>query len=264
MRNDNADISAGATPTPSSGAADSRRRRLIKGAAAGTGVFLAVQARTALGTTQCQSPSAMISGNQSPRPGDGHTCSGGRSPGFWKQPQHFSYWGPSGLQYPTFDTGITACSTGLGNVTPCDITNPGTPLGSLLPGAPGQINPDTGKVMGVWEVLVWPTNYPTYGKAGCQGKAKEKDIFNGQGQLMRALIVAYLNAGWFNSTGQDYPITAQQVIDMWNAVKNGGRYCPPNMSCSGGGMSAQDIISYIEGMYDINADINVNLCKTQY
>lgn len=215
---------------------------------------MAVQARTALGNTLCQSPSAMISGNQSPRQGDGHTCSGGRSPGFWKQPQHFPYWGPSGLAYPTFDTGITACSTGLGNVTPCDITSKGSLVGNLLSGAPGGS-------YGVWEVLTWPTNYPQYSGNGCKGNATSKDVFGGQGQLMRALICAYLNAAWFNSSSQDYPITTQQVIDMWNAVKNGGLYCPANMTCNGGGMSAAQIVSYIEGMYDINADINVDLCK---
>lgn len=219
---------------------------------------MAVQARTALGAVQCQSPSAMISGNQSPRPGDGHTCSGGRSPGFWKQPQHFPYWGPSGLVLPTFYSGITACSNGLGNVTPCDIKTKGTLVGTLLPGAPG------GSTYGVWEVLVWPTSYPVPQSSGknCAKKFINTDVFGGKGQLMRALICAYLNAAWFNSTSEDYPISMQQVIDMWNAVKNGGLYCPPNMTCNGGGLSADQIVAYIEGMYDINADIDVDLCKT--
>ena len=64
------------------------RRRLFRGVPAGIGVLLAVQAKTALGAGVCISPSAMMSGNASPRPGDGSVCSGGRSPGFWKVPQH--------------------------------------------------------------------------------------------------------------------------------------------------------------------------------
>lgn len=245
-----------ATPSPASdptgGVNQARRRRLLTGTAAGAGVFLAMQAKTALGVTKCQSPSAMISGNQSPRPGDGHVCSGGRSPGFWVQPQHFPYW--IGLSYPTFSSGITVCSTGLGNVSPCDIVNKGTLVGSLFAGAPGATK-------GIWEVIMWPTNYPTYTGANCTGTKNNTDVFGGKGQLLRHLSCAYLNAAYFGSASQDYPITTQQVIDMWNAVKNGGLYCPTGMTCGGGGMSADQIIAYISGMYDINEDVP-NLCKT--
>lgn len=106
---------------------------------------------------------------------------------------------------------------------------------------------------------MWPTSYPTTTGSwpGCTVSGNS-NVFVGTGQLMRALACAYLNAGYFS----DYPITMQQVRDMWNAVKNGGLYCPSSMTCAPGvGMSASQIISYIEGMYDINADV-VNLCKT--
>lgn len=241
-------------PTPSvPEAPNSKRRRLLTGSAAGAGVFFAMQAKSALGNVTCQSPSAKISGNTSPRPGTGTTCSGGRSPGFWKQPQHFPYW--RGVMYPTFKTKIYPCATGLGNVTPCDIKTRGTLVGTLFPGAPGSDK-------SIWEVLVWPTNYPvtvTDKKGNCTVKGNT-DVFQGKGQLLRALACAYLNAGYFNSAGQLYPITQQQVRDMWNAVKGGGTYCPAGMSCGANAMTASQIISYIESMYDINADV-VNLCK---
>jgi hypothetical protein len=210
------------------------RRKLLTGTAAGAGVFLAMQAKTALGTTSCQSPSAMISGNTSPRPGDGTTCSGGRSPGFWKVPQHFPHW--KILRYPTFKSGIVACSAGLGNVSPSDINDPGTPL-SYLGTCPGSTR-------GVWEVLAWPT----------------LAVWEGKGQLMRALVCAYLNAAYFTSASEKYPLTTQQVKDMWNATVGGGTYCPAGISCGTNAMTASQIIDYIQGMYGINSDV-VNLCK---
>ncbi len=231
----------------------SRRRRLLTGTLAGSGVLLSIQAKTALGGTVCQSPSAQISGNTSPRPNN-RPCSGGRSPGFWVTPQHFLHWAPSGLQLPTFYNDIVPCSSGLGNVTPCDIKTKGTLLGQVFPGATTDY--------GVWEVLMWPTNYPTIqrntspGTPGCKVKGKI-DVFAGRGQLLRHLASAYLNAGYFPY----YPITQQQVKDMWNAVKVGGLYCPSSISCGTNDyMSASQIIAYIEGMYDYNSDVP-NLCK---
>lgn len=242
-------------PAPSGEAAGvtlPRRRRLLTGTTAGAGVLLAMQAKTALGTgVTCQSPSAMISGNHSPRTGNGHQCSGGRSPGFWVNPQHFPYW--MGISYPTFNNGIVVCSSGTGNVSPCDISAPGTTIGSIFTGAPnGQLS--------VWEVLQWPTNYPTYSGANCTGTKTMTDKFNGKGQLLRHLSSAYLNAMYFSSTSQDYPLSTLQIVAMWDAVKDGGTYCPAGMVCNGNAMSAAQIIAYIEGMYDINSAVP-NLCK---
>lgn len=234
-----------------------RRRRLLTGTTAGAGVFLAMQAKTALGTTTCQSPSAMISGNTSPRPGTGNICSGGRSPGFWKQPQHFSYWGPSGLLPPRFSIQVQSCMSGLGDLSPCNISNIGTSIDTIFPGA-------TGGSKGIWEVLAWPTNYPNVTRIGttCTAAQGSQDVFGGQGQLLRHLACAYLNAAQFGSSTQDYPLTMQQVKDMWNAVKGGGLYCPQGMTCAvGTGMSASQIISYIQGLYGINAEVEGDLCK---
>ena len=74
---------------------------------------------------------------------------------------------------------------------------------------------------------------------------------------MRHLLSAYLNANYFAG----YAITKPQVIDMWNAVKAGGTYCPTNMSCGANGWTASQVIAYIQGMYDINADLLSDICK---
>ena len=127
------------------------RRRLFRGAAGGAGVLLTVHAKTALGGV-CKSPSAMMSGNTSPRPGDGSVCSGGRSPGFWKVPQHLQYWGPAGATPPTFNTTVRECASGMQNLTLSNIATQGTLLTSAgFSGAPAGV--------GIWAVLAFPNEY---------------------------------------------------------------------------------------------------------
>ena len=200
------------------------RRKLFRGVPAGFGVLLAVQAKTALGTAICQSPSAMMSGNTSPRPGGGTTCSGGLSPGYWKVPQHFGSWAPAGATYPMFKDIVVECASGLTGLTLATIKTPGTLVSTVLPGA------SVPSTTGIWAVLAFPGS------------------FTG-GQLMRHLIAAWLNAGYF---GAAYPVTRQQVLDMWNATKAGGTYCPTGITCTIPWTST-DVINYISGMYDINA-----------
>ena len=212
------------------------RRRLFRGAAGGAGVLLTVHAKTALGGV-CKSPSAMMSGNTSPRPGDGTTCSGGRSPGFWKVPQKFQYWGPAGATPPTFTTTVVECASGMQNLTLADLQTHGT----LLTEAGFSFAPAG---VGLWAVLAFPNE------------------FTG-GQLMRHLSAAWLNAGYFTSDAQKYPLTRQQIIDMWNATKSGGTYCPGSIigGCGTSGWTAAQVIAYIEGMYDINDGVGPDLCK---
>lgn len=230
-------------PTPESGpqvgGVSISRRRLFRGAAGGAGVLLTVHARTALGGGICQSPSAMMSGNTSPRPGTGITCSGGRSPGFWKVPQKFSNWGPAGATPPTFKVAVNACSSGMQNLSLADILTQGTTLDFI--GLTGNSAPPG---TGIWAVMAFPTSF--------QG-----------GQLMRHLSAAWLNAGLFNSAGAQYPITRQQIVEMWNATKGGGLYCPGSIvgGCTTG-WDATAVINYISGMYDINASgVEPDLCK---
>lgn len=199
-----------------------RSRRRFIGAAGGVGVLLTVQAKTALGAGICQSPSAAVSGNTSPRPDD-QTCSLGRSPGFWKQPQKFPYWFDAGAVPPEFTVPVGECLIGQSEVPLDAIKTPGTLVESVLPGS--NAPPNTG----CWAVLAYPNN------------------FGSQGQLMRHLIAAWLNAGIF----PDYPISRAVVLDMWLAVKNGGIYCPSNVACDdSNGLNADEIKDYIESMYD--------------
>lgn len=214
------------------------RRRLFRGVSGG--VLLAVQAKTALGTGStggnCKSPSAMISGNTSPRPGNGTTCSGGRSPGFWIQPQKSPYWSIAGGTFPTFKITTTLCQTNLSTIQRSDMLDPGTLLTSVFPGA--SVPAGTA----LWSALSPQAQF---------------------GQLLRHLTAAWLNAGYFTAQSQKYPLSKQQVVDMWNAVKvPGGVYCPASLlNCGTKGWTASQVISYIEQMYDTNSDINTNLCK---
>lgn len=223
--------------TPSQGALPSvGRRRLFQGVAGSAGVLLSVQAKTALGNSVCRSPSAMMSGNTSPRPNSGVTCSGGLSPGFWKVPQKFNHWGPAGATHPTFSVAVSECTSGMQNLSLDDVANPGTMLADIgFLGAPVNAS--------LWGVMAFPGS------------------FTG-GQLMRHLGAAWLNANYFASPAAQYPLTRQQVLDMWNATKSGGLYCPGTLSnCGASGWTAEQVINYISGMYDINSRTEPGLCK---
>jgi len=230
--------SAPAAPEPSSGIAESpsiapinrSRRRLVTGVTGGTGVLLAAASKTALGTGVCKSPSAVMSGNMSPRPPGTGSCSGGRSPGFWKVPQKFNYW--TGVTTPTFYKTVDVCSTGMQGLTLADIKTQGTLAKDILPGA-GYIS---GTAYGVWAVLAFPTS------------------FGSTGQLARHLLAAWLNASYWPT---EYPITKTQILAMWNATKSGGTWCATGVTCATP-WNASDVISYISGMYDINADVGAD------
>jgi len=208
------------------------RRRRIVGAAGGLGVLLAVQARSALGQGVCESPSAMMSGNTSPREGEVSTCSGGFSPGFWKQPQHSGMWTSAGAIFPLFNVVLQECQTGQSDVTSSIIADPGTLVTSLFPAAPGDY-----VGIGLWEVIAFPNNFD-------------------DGQLIRHLICAWLNAG----AVAGYPLTQQQVQEMYAQLASSGYYCPDGVVCAEGGMSAEDVASYIAGMYDINTSYESDMC----
>ncbi|MCB8747405.1 hypothetical protein LHU53_10850 [Rhodoferax sp. U2-2l] len=206
------------------------RRKLFKGAYGGVGVLMAVQAKTALGgnLVDCRSPSAMISGNMSQRPDTGISCSGGRSPGFWKVPQKFEYWAGTGATPPTFKSDVYECASGMKGLTLDNVATPGTLLTNIgFAGATGS----------VWAALAFP-------KSG-EG-----------GQLLRHLASAWLNAGYFQSNAAQYPLTKTEIIAMWNATKSGGTYCPASMSCSESQRwTPAKVIEYIESLYDFNSDV---------
>lgn len=225
------------TPNPS-------RRRLFKGVAGGTGVLLSVHAKTALGTGICKSPSQIFSGNTSPRPDTGISCSGGRSPGYWVQPQHFGAWTQAGATPPTFNPALQECASGLGDVALSAIATSGTTFQSVFG---NDLNPKSGvsvpRPVPLWAIIYSPNS------------------FTGPSQLARHLACAWLNAKYFQGTSAQYPLTPAQVIDMWVQITTMGTYCPANTTCTTP-WNADQVKSYIENMYDINAPVP-NYCRSQ-
>ena len=223
---------------------DTGRRRLFRGVGGGAGVLLAVSAKSALGGGVCQSPSAMMSGNTSPRPGTGTTCSGGLSPGYWVQPQHAGNWTTAGGVFPSFNGIVVSCTTTLSQVKNADIVTPGTTIQSIFSNwVPIGI---ANTPISMWYVIYNP-NDAMFGGPGSMG------------QLLRHLSCAWLNAGYFSSSSALYPITKAQVQDMWQQLRNTGSYCPGSLPNCSKPWSAADVINYIEGMYDINSPV-ANLC----
>lgn len=220
------------------------RRRLFKGVAGGTGVLLSVHAKTALGTTVCKSPSQIFSGNTSPRPDNGTSCSGGRSPGYWVQPQHFGAWTQAGAVPPTFNPALQECSSGLGDVALSAISTSGTTFMSVFG---NDLTPKSGvtvpRPVPLWAIIYSPNSF--------QGNMT---------QVARHLACAWLNAKLFQGSSALYPLTPDQVKDMWLQLTTMGSYCPKNTTCSVP-WSAEQVKSYIEGMYDFNAPVP-NYCKS--
>ncbi|NMG73222.1 hypothetical protein [Aromatoleum diolicum] len=223
-------------PSPSqiSRPAGIRSRRRFMGAAAGSvGVFLAVQARSALGQVSCQSPSALVSGNLSHQPVP-QVCSGGLSPTDWKLKDTLLLWGSVGVSPPTFTTALEdslGCNNGHVISDPKSVmSNAGTLVDTILPGAVANT--------GIWEILAFPSLFSS-------------------GELMSHLIAAWLNA----TLHADYPIRQSHVSDMWTAMQGSGPYCPASLVCSdSSGMGEADIIAYIKNTYSLNSDL-IAVCE---
>lgn len=235
-------ISSPQKTTPNAGP-DASRRRLFKGVAVGTGVLLSVQAKTALGTGICKSPSQIFSGNTSPRPG-GSTCSGGRSPGYWVQPQHFGAWTAAGATPPTFSPAILECASGVGGLALSAISVSGTTFQGVFG---NDLTPKSGVVVPrpvpLWAIIYSPNSF--------QGNLT---------QVARHLACAWLNAKFFLGSSAQYPLTPAQVVDMWKQITTTGSYCPINTTCTTP-WTAEQVKSYIENMYDINAPVP-NYCRS--
>ncbi len=206
-----------------------RRRRLISAAAGGVGVLLAVQAKTALGQTTCISMSGQMSGNTSPHSNHEVPCASGFSPGFWRQPQHFDQWYLASATPPTLNATVSECTNGQGGLSADVIASPGTLVGTVFPGAA------VGQNVGLWEVLAFS---------------------NGDDQMLRHLICAWLNAGSIAG----YPITRQQVQDMWSQLSTTGRYCPTSVTCTDGGLDAGQVKEMIEATYGDSTPYQNTMC----
>ncbi len=200
------------------------RRRLVRGAAGSAGVLLSVHAKTALGTT-CISPSAQISNNTSPRASTGVTCHGGNSPHHWKLPTNCSSW-PSACSRPTFPSNVVVDTTQPWNcraLQSSDVTNQGATMSSM-----GL----TGVSISIWAALNFSDGSP------------------GQ-ELRRQICAAVLNAHAFQSIGNRYPLTPTQVIEMWDAVKGGGTYCPSSLfgSCGSKSWGADKVVNFLASLH---------------
>jgi hypothetical protein len=87
------------TEPPSSAIGEPRasRRRLLQGGLAAAPVLMTLVSRPVLAQSTCTTPSGYVSANASTA-GRGVACLG-RTPGYWKQSQHFDDWRPP--YYPT-------------------------------------------------------------------------------------------------------------------------------------------------------------------
>lgn len=244
------------------------RRHLISGVVSAAPVLMALSSRSALAAT-CLTPSRAMSGNMSAA-NPVETCTFGRSPDYWAAPGHFAEWpidapslqiyartGPGNSGYEgrwdpsspsappslnqfnysppptvatsyriavvlgTLDFGAAFIAPtafqqrrGLVNV----IKNPassvtGTPtLNSLRP-------------LSFWEVLAYSSNV---------------DNASTYGNLARHCAAAYLNALKF----PEYPVTADQAVDMWLQGTSGG-YCALGSCTPAQAWQPLDIVEYL-------------------
>lgn len=196
---------------------------MIGAAASGTGILLAVQARTALGAATCLSPSAVVSGNQSTQP-DALNCTGGATPTVWKLQTSLLLWPTLDAIAPTFTATLVDSSTGCNGSHDVSadphayMSDLGTRVSAILPGGPSDLS--------VWEVLAFPAKYV-------------------DGDLMAALLAAWFNAKYY---APDYPIKRWHVTEMWTER---GDYCPASITCSpGSGMSVTAMLNYIVSTFD--------------
>lgn len=177
------------------GAAPLSRRRLIRAGLSAGPVLLALSGKSALATGDSQScggcrfPSTWASvdpaagGNTaglSHHPSD-DGCRFGRSPGFWRQPQHRCYWPrspgpvPDSLPCGVKENGVNVCSRFLGD---------GTKVNDIFPGA------------------------------SVSGRTMQQLLCTESGTDAWHYCAAYLNA-WVIA---GYPLTPNQVVLMWKGM----------------------------------------------
>ena len=91
------------SPSPEGREPEASRRRLLQGGLAAAPVLMTLVSRPVL-AQNCTTPSGYVSANASTA-GRGVACTG-RTPGYWKQPQHFGAW--TSYYYPTTAAGHQA------------------------------------------------------------------------------------------------------------------------------------------------------------
>jgi len=256
-----------------------QRRRLTKGGLAAPIVLGTLLSRPVLGAAPYNCTiSGQMSGNTSSH-GDPVDCSTlGLSPGYWKNheswPDPYVYGAPPAGQCP-----VDASSTG--TATPGTRFNQAAALGSIFQDVfrcvaiteektvetvTDECDPPDNKYTGgpkAGQCKQFKTiETTTTEQTGCEvvgpsgtgfstgvpatllqvlqtgGGLNDTDI----AALGRAAVASLLNAAQF---APDYPLTGKQVIDMFNAVCNGGDY-PINDSVS---WNANQVKTYFESLY---------------
>lgn len=188
---------------------DAQRRRLTKGSLAAPIVMGTLLSRPVLGAAPYKCTiSGQMSGNVSPRPGDETNCKTlGKSPGYWKNHQTWpspTVWGePAAGQCPNGNTTGTRFN---------GFSINGATLAQAFRCKDGDVlDPSDG------------------GFAGASSAATMLQVLKTGGGLNdtsikalgRATVASLLNALQF---GTNYPLTPERVIQMFNAVYNGGTY----------------------------------------
>lgn len=190
-----------------------QRRRLAKGGLAAPVVLGTLLSRPVLGAAPHNCTiSGQLSGNVSTHgtPVDCKTL--GRSPGYWKQPQKASEW-PAPLVYATVADGQCATSSVIGTRF----------NGFSMTGTAALAN-----AFKCSSGVVLDPNDANFGATNTKKATMVQVLSTGGGlndtaikALGRATVASLLNSVKF---APDYPLTPAQVIAMFNAVYQGGKY----------------------------------------
>lgn len=185
---------------------DQLRRRLARGGVAGTVLLGSLISRPVLGNGSgppydC-TISGQLSGNMSPRTGDGIACNSlGKSPAQWIA----SVW-PGGV------TGVTKGSLPTATVSPFPhpIPDSGTYFNAFLGLATSFTYNTTGSVVYNSTAVTRPATLL---------QVLQSPIANAQFNFGREAIAALLNAIHGNVGPAAYPLTPAEVVAMYNAVR---------------------------------------------
>lgn len=166
-------------PTPKKSAGMSRRGVLKNAAGAGI-IMSSFTSGSALASVGCKQFSRWASGGSMARDDDGLQCTLGRSPGYWKQPQHFAEW--VGVVPPT-------CSDNCNGQGDPVLNHQGaTAFGSVFPDFLGEAD------VTFWHVLADQNGYG----------------------IARPFAAAYLNANAIAG----YPLLPEDVTALWETYRN--------------------------------------------
>jgi len=214
------------------------RRRLFQGVAGTTGVLLSVKAKTALGSTNCLSGSAMMSGNQSASPGLGVTCRSGDHPNTYMTQAGFGHWPPS-CSKPTFkadtidpDKGNLTIATIKPNnyrsIEARDMLSDGLLMSSVVSSATS---------IGLWRAM-----------------STESALVGSNRTLLAYLCAAWINGQKYKTMSARFPITELEIKRMASDSVAGRMYCPSSMmSCGTAAWTPTEVLTYLQTLMGAGA-----------